>query len=97
MLECYEYFPVTDNSSKKSQLEAPAVGLAHWIEEGVHSTFFYLTDVGHEFTEATFRECALLEPEKVFFREVENRDSPGWVFFFAEHSEGHVGGVDFQQ
>jgi hypothetical protein len=51
--------------------------------------------MGHEFAEAAFGEGALFEPEQVFFWEVEDGDAVGRVFFFTEHTEGHVGFVDF--
>lgn len=51
--------------------------------------------MSHEFSEAASGEGALLEPDEVFFGEVEDGDAPGRVLFLPEHAEGHVGALDF--
>lgn len=51
----------------------------------------------HELTEPAFWEGALFEPEQIFFRQIEDGDAVGRVFFFAEHPKRHVGAVDFHE
>lgn len=53
--------------------------------------------MGHELAEAAFREGALLEPEKVFLREIKDRDTPWRVFFFPEHAERDVCLMNFRE
>ena len=53
--------------------------------------------MSHEFSEAAFGEGALLEPNEVFLGEVIDWNSSRRVFFLAEHSEGHVGAVNFRE
>lgn len=53
--------------------------------------------MSHEFAEAAFGEFALLEPHEVFFGKIENWHSSRRIFVFPEHSEGHVGAVDFHE
>lgn len=74
---------------------ASSVGFAHGVEEGVHASFFDFTDVRHEFSETAFWKGALLEPDEVFLREIEDGDPARRILFFSEHAEGHVSAVDF--
>lgn len=53
--------------------------------------------MGHELTESAFGEGALFEPEEIFLGQIEDGDAVGRVFFFPEHSERHVGAVDFHE
>ncbi len=53
--------------------------------------------MGHELAEPAFGEGTLFEPEQIFFRQIEDGNSVGRVFFFSKHSERHVGAVDFHQ
>lgn len=53
--------------------------------------------MSHELAETAFWKGALLEPDEVFLREIENRDAAGWILLFSEHAERHMGTLDFRE
>ena len=96
--------PPAANSSAPSpqielefQLRAAAVDLPHGVEDGIHPAFLDLTDMSHELAKSAFGEFALLEPHEVFLRQIVDGHTPGRVFLLPEHSERHVGKVNFSE
>jgi hypothetical protein len=79
------------------KFRSPTVGLSHRLENRIHAAFLDFADLGHEFAESASGEGALFEPEEVFLGEIVDGDAVRGVFFFPEHSERHVGAVDFHQ
>lgn len=67
-------FKIKTFRSRRKEFEATTIHSADGIKDGIHAYGFDFANLGHQFTEPTFRETTFQKPTKVFLGEVHDRN-----------------------